>query len=62
MDVAVQNEGSIVLFRPLTRPARQWIEEYVDPEAQWWAGALVVEPRYAGDLTQGMLDAGLRVG
>ena len=60
-DVKVENHGTLFLFRLLTDAARDWVEAHVDPEAQWFGGALVVEHRYARDLAQGMLDDGLAV-
>jgi hypothetical protein len=56
-DVRVENCGSLFLFRPLTNAAQEWLEEHTD--GLWFGGALAVEPRYALDLAQGMLDDGL---
>ena len=44
-DVFVSYEGSIFLFTPLTAAAQQWIDENVQPDAQWFANALVVVHR-----------------
>jgi hypothetical protein len=60
-DVSVENHGSIFLFQPLTALAVAWIAEHVADDAMRYAGALVVEPRYARDLAAGMLADGLRV-
>jgi hypothetical protein len=60
-DVRVENHGSLFVFQPLTPAAQTWIEENVSEESTWWAGGLVVEPRYARDLAAGMLADGLRV-
>lgn len=57
-DVEVENHGTILLFRPQTDAAREWLTSHVDSEAQWFGGALVVEPRYAADLAQGLQDEG----
>lgn len=59
MDIEINNEGTIFLFRPLTQVAKDWIEENVQEDAQWFGGVLVVEHRYASDLAIGMLNAGL---
>jgi hypothetical protein len=61
MDVQVTREGSLFLFDPRTPAAESWIDENVDPDTTRWAGAVVVEHRYAYDLAQGMIDAGLEV-
>ncbi len=60
-DVAISPHGSIVLFDLLTPAAEWWVEEHVDPDAQWFAGRLVVEHRYAGDLVAGLQQHGLLV-
>lgn len=56
-DVLVRSEGTVFLFCPLTPRAKQWINENVQPDAQWFGQALVVEHRYALGLTVGMRDA-----
>ena len=60
-DVIVENHGSVFLFQPLTASAAAWIAEHIADDAMRYAGALVVEPRYARDLAAGMLADGLRV-
>src|SRR6266568_1408738 len=42
-DVLVRNEGTVFLFCPLTSRGKQWIEEHVQPDAQWFGSALVVD-------------------
>ena len=64
-DLVIEPRGSLVMFRPLTDAAREWIDEFVIPAApagdnvQWFGGALAVEPRYVDDLADGMVQAGL---
>jgi hypothetical protein len=58
-DVLVRNEGTIFLFTPLTPAATNWICVNVQPNAQWFGNALVVEHRYAADLAAGMREDGL---
>jgi len=58
-DVLVQNEGTVFLFCPLTSRGKEWIDEHVQPDAQWFGDVLVVEHRFAWCLAQGMKDAGL---
>jgi len=60
-DFEISDQGTLVLFRPLTAAADEWVKENVDPKAQWFGGALVVEHRYAADLLQGVKDDGLEV-
>jgi hypothetical protein len=58
-DVLVCNEGTVFLFCPLTSRGKEWIDEYVQPDAPWFGNALVVEHRFALGLAQGMKDTGL---
>ena len=60
-DIVVMNHGSIILLEPQDRNAEQWLEEHVDPDAQWWGPALVVEPRYVADIVEGAREDGLEV-
>jgi len=54
----VEDHGTIVLIRPLTDDVELWLGENVDPEAQHFGRALVVEPRYVGELVEGLVEAG----
>ncbi len=58
-DVLVRNEGTVFLFCPLTPWAKEWIDEHVQSDAQWFGNALMVEHRYAWGLAEGMKDEGL---
>ena len=50
----IKNEGSIVLFEPLTSAAQDWWSSNVDPDAQTFGNAYAVEHRYAGDIVEGI--------
>lgn len=60
-DVDLSLHGSIDLLTPLTAAAQAWMKENIPDDAQWFGGALAVEPRYAPDIVQGMIDDGLTV-
>jgi hypothetical protein len=61
-DVLTDNFGSIVGITPMTPTAREWIGENVDAEPwQWLGGTLNIDRRYAADLVEGMVEAGLTV-
>lgn len=60
LDFSIEKHGNLAFVRLHTIEARLWVAENVDNEAQFWNGALVVEPRYVLDLVVGMNDAGLR--
>jgi hypothetical protein len=58
-DVLVHNEGAVFLFNPLTSRAKEWVDDNVQPDAQWFGTTLVVEHRFAWALAQGMKHDGL---
>ncbi len=60
-DVDLARHGSIDLLTPLTPQAQTWMDENISNDAQWFGSALAVEPRYAPDIVQGMIDDGLAV-
>jgi hypothetical protein len=59
-DAKVYNHGSIMLLKPLTEAAQEWIEVHID-EHMDWCGSVVVEPRYIEAILGGMTDDGLNV-
>lgn len=63
-DFVVSAAGSnLLLFRPLTPEAKTWFEAHVadtdDQPALTFGGSYAVEPRYAEDLYNGAVEAGL---
>lgn len=55
----VNNYGSLVIVNPLDADALEWLESHTD--GQWWAGGLVVEPRYLDALLEEAINEGLEV-
>ena len=53
-DVLIENAGTVFVFCPLTAAAKEWIDENVQPDAQWFGNALAVEHRFAWGLGQGI--------
>ena len=63
-DFSFQNHGSICILTPLTPAAKDWFNEHLpidNPETQFWAEGIVVEPRYAPDIISGIQSDGLSV-
>jgi len=60
-DYEIENHGTVFLVRPQNGTARDWLEEHVDEEAQWFGGALVVEHRYIEDLAANLANDGFIV-
>lgn len=60
-DFTMANHGTLVTFVLLTERAREWVEENVSIEPYIWFGSysFACEYRYASNLLQGMLDAGM---
>jgi hypothetical protein len=60
-DVTISNHGSIFLLRPVTSRARAWFREHLDSDALWFAGAVVVEPRYVVPIVDELAEDGFIV-
>ena len=60
-DVKIENHGSLVLIRPLTEAASDWLDENISEDVQHFGGAVVVEPRYVEAIVEGMQNDGLEV-
>lgn len=60
-DFILENHGSLWLCRPQSSRAARHLARNVSPEAQWYAGALVVEPRFVDNLAEGLRDNGWEV-
>lgn len=58
-DVDVTPMGTIAMVRPITEAGERWMNENCRIEQwQWFNGALVVDPRYVGDLVNAMRKQG----
>ena len=60
-DFSFVSEGTITLITPLTAEARSWLRDRVDSEATYWGQALVVEPRYAEPILEGIVADGYEI-
>ena len=60
-DFLIENHGSIFLFDPQNTSAEKHLREHVSEEAQWFGGALVVEPRYVVDLFTALRAEGFQI-
>lgn len=60
-DFQITNHGSIIMFLPLTDDATTWWNDNVDPDAMMLGNAYAVEPRYAEDIVDGIVDYGMTV-
>lgn len=61
-DIEISDQGSIVLFRPISPEAQAFFDDNVGSEDwQWMGGALAVEARYAPALWEGLIRDGFSV-
>ena len=60
-DFRIENHGSIFLFDPQNAQSEDHLRGNVSEEAQWFGGALVVEPRYAADLAEALQAEGSQI-
>lgn len=63
VDVVVENQGTIYLFRPLSDSARAWVDEHIGEGNgyQPYYPTVVIEHRYIGDIVHGAIADGLVV-
>ena len=59
-DFLVINHGSVVTVRPLTDAAKDWTVEHVEIPS-WCGWNIPCEPRYAGALIEGIVEAGFTI-
>lgn len=63
MDFRFSNHGSICLLKPTSEAGKAWVDEHLTgDEVQTYAGAVVIEPRYAQPILDGIINDGLEVG
>jgi hypothetical protein len=60
-DFRFESHGSIWLCHPLNDPASNHLKAHTADDAQWFGGALVVEPRYVEGLADALAEAGFEV-
>ena len=60
-DLRVENHASIFLLRSRTEIGETFIEDHAPENAQYFGGALVVEPRYVENWVDRAREAGLEV-
>lgn len=49
------DHGSIVILKPVSALAQDWVDEHIGDDAQLFGGGVVIEPRYAGDILDGVV-------
>lgn len=60
-DFDVHNHGSIALLFPMTEAAHDWVAENLPEDIMTLGAGIAIEPRYLGDILEGIVNAGLSV-
>ena len=61
-DFLLANHGSLYDLNALTAGASQWVDDHLPVDAlRWGPVGIIIEPRYVGDIMQGIVDDGLLV-
>ncbi|MFA5900269.1 MAG: hypothetical protein WC829_14285 [Hyphomicrobium sp.] len=60
-DFRFADHGSVTLLTPVTDAALDWVAENLSIDRTNWGPAIVIEPRYAVDILDGLQGDGLTV-
>lgn len=60
-DFLLEGQGSIAVLYPQNDAAEDWIFQNLPSDATRWAGGIVIEHRYVGDIVFGIRNDGLVV-
>ena len=61
-DFRVVWDGSkLILLRPLTQAARNWLHDHLEPDAQYLGANAVIEHRYIEPILLGIDEDGLTI-
>jgi hypothetical protein len=62
IDFSVVNHGSVVLVTPQSRKAKKFVNEQIVLDGwQWLGDSFAVEPRFVGNLLDGIIQEGMTV-
>ena len=61
-DFLLANHGSFCILSALSAGASRWVDDHLPVDAlRWGPIGIIIEPRYVGDIMQGIVDDGLLV-
>lgn len=60
-DIEIGTLGFAASVKPVSEAGKEWVAENIPADAQWWAGAVVVEFPYLDAIIEGAMDDGLEV-
>lgn len=55
------DHGSITVLKAVSGGAKDWVDTHIPEDALYWAGGVVIEPRYVEPILNGIEDDGLTV-
>lgn len=58
-DITIQDEGTIVLFTPVTDAGTDWCAEHLPDDCPRFGSAFAIEHRFAEAIADGMSNDGL---
>lgn len=62
MDIEVSNHGTLIGLHPVSEAGEEWLTDNLPDDVQCLGTTRFCEPRYAGDIVDGMRGDGLEVG
>jgi hypothetical protein len=60
-DFRLEDQGTIAILFPQNDAAEDWVFQNLPSDATRWAGGIVIEHRYVGDIVFGIRNDGLVV-
>jgi hypothetical protein len=54
-DFRFTDHGSICILTPVSPSAIDWVNDHISDERPEYAGGIVIEPRYASDIIDGII-------
>ena len=60
-DFEFYDHGSIVILVPLSEEAHDWVDDNLGEDVLWYGRGIAIEPRYVGDILEGITGDGLTV-
>ena len=60
-DFEVFDGGSIILLRPVSKDANEWIEHYLPQNVLWMGDAFPIERKYWPPIHEGIQEHGLTI-
>jgi hypothetical protein len=60
-DFNFSDHGTVCMLMPLSKAARRWVNRHLPQDSLQFGGAIAISHRYADDILNGILEAGLKV-